>query len=428
VVWLFVERLKWRSKYWLLWLGGLMVFGANAHGATLVVPILLGGILAAESVQMAATKKWDPSIFLSGVAGAVVSVLALLVNPYGWNLYGVPFKLAHLVDQAHIPNPEWVPPTFSSSPLLFLVIGLSIVLMGLRERRAARWILFAMVSALALRHIRNIGLFYVLLPLAVAPALSSWRIFGGTADGPDTRWRVNLLGIAAAAVLALSVATSPQPRFGFGFADNYYPAAACQFLDREGLPLNQLYNDVPFGGYLIDRYAPARLVFQDDRNEIHEKLLREIWEIFQKSDVRAWSGLLSRFDADTALVRYHPPLEVSTPDGRALGERGFSALWFPRKVWALVYWDDVAMVFVRREGAPGALLENHEYTVLQPDDMAHIAKGLAEEPDLIESAARESERALAAAPTSERAHEIATFLASIAHLKPPPTEYLQEPQ
>jgi hypothetical protein len=341
-----------------------------------------------------------------------VAAVSLMINPYGWRLYEVPFKLNHLVDQPHIPNPEWASPTFAQTPALYVALALAVAVMGLRERNLVRWALLAMAAALAFRHIRNLGLFFVLLPLAVAPALASWRALSRpvTADDPS-RPRTTLLAVLAAAVLALSVAASPWPVFGFGFAGGYYPTAACDFLDREHLPQSELYNDVRFGGYLINRYTPERLVFQDDRNEIHEDLLRGIWSLLQRNDIQGWNGLLETYGCDTALVRYHAPLKVSPADGEGPHFRGFTARWFSAAEWALVYWDDVAMVFVRRKDAPPELLARHEYRVIRPDDLEHLQWLVSENPGLRSEAASEAERAFRASPDNSLADRVAAYLA-----------------
>jgi hypothetical protein len=334
-----------------------------------------------------------------------------VVNPYGWHLFVVPLRLSHLVSSDHIPNPEWISPSPAQAPVLYAALASAFLVMGLRERRLSYWALLLMASALALRHIRNVGLFFVLLPLIIAPALATWRALTTARDGDrhDQR-RADLLAVVAVAVLALSLAIAPHPRFGIGFARDYYPDSACAFLDAEGLPTDQLYNDVRFGGYLIHRYGPERQVFQDDRNEIHESLLLRIWQIFRSSDVAAWSNLLADYGADTALVRYHPPIRVTDPTGNDLGLRGFSTLWFPGREWALVYWDDVAMVFVRRRDAPPGLLERHEYKVLRPDDLSHLEQRLAADRTLLPFVAEELERAARANPTSWRAHLIANLI------------------
>jgi hypothetical protein len=410
-VWLFLRREKFSSPVWLAGLAGLMIVGANMHGGALVVPIFLAGIFSAECAEMAVTRNWRRNTFLSGVLALATTVVALLVNPYGWHLFAVPIRLTHLVDRDYIPNPEWISPTFSQAPTLYAAIAAAIFVLALRERRLARWALLLMASALALRHIRNVGLFFVLLPLSAAPALATWRSL--TSDATERRMdsrRVQILAVAAVALLALSMAIAPRPRFGVGFADDYYPREACAFLDREGLPSEQLYNDVRFGGYLIHRYGPERGVFQDDRNEIHEPLLRRIWEIFQASDVSAWSRLLAGYGADTALVRYHPPIRISDPAGNTLGFRGFSALWFPAKDWALVYWDDIAMVLVRRQNAPADLIDRHEYRIIRPDDLAHLESRLVEDPALIPSVAQELARAARANPESLRAQAVGRII------------------
>jgi hypothetical protein len=341
------------------------------------------------------------------------SGFAGLVNPYGWDLYAAPFRLAALIADPAVPNPEWFTPTFTQVPALYIALAASLLVMVLRGRDLPRWVLFLMASALALRYLRNLGLFFVLLPLAVAPALASWRVLSKRDQAPEYVHprRTELLAVVAVLVLAVSVAIAPQPGLGLDYDQDFYPGNACDFLDREGLPRAELYNDVRFGGYLIDRYWPQRRVFQDDRNEVHEGLLREIWEIFQRSDATAFTRLLERYGCDTALVRYHPPLRVQAPGGGVLGERGFSALWFPAESWALVYWDDLAMVFVRRDEASPELLRRCEYLVIRPDDFEHLAEGIRRDPDLLRRAEVEARRALHVSPSSERAAAIAWFLA-----------------
>lgn len=268
-----------------------------------------------------------------------------------------------------------------------------------------------MAVALAMRHIRNLGLFFVLLPLAIAPSLARWKVLSVESDDPRVRRRTRALAACAVLVLAASIAASPWPRFGLGFADNYYPTSACDFIDAENLPQARLYNDVLFGGYLINRYGPDRGVFLDDRNEIHDELLREIWEIFSRSDVKAWSGLLERYEIDTALVRYHAPIMVTKPDGTPLGERGFSALWFPTRDWALIYWDETAMVFVRRSDARGDLLTTHEYSALRPDDLAYLQTLLEADPGLLERVVDEVGRALNQNPENGLALKLDRYFA-----------------
>jgi len=56
--------------------------------------------------------------------------------------------------------------------------------------------------------------------------------------------------------------------------------------------------------------------------------------------------------------------------------RAFSAAHFPSSRWALAYWDDHALVFVRRDDPAAAPLLDREYRI-HPDDLPHTLALLA---------------------------------------------------
>lgn len=408
VIWLFLRRGERAAPWRLVAIGLVMAAGANLHGGILVVPPLLAGLLAAELLQWLWSRR-GPSPLPSGAAALAVASIAPLLNPYGWRLYAVPLELAHLVGLPHIPNPEWISPLPDDVPPLFIAIAAGLVLLALRERRLTRWALLAMATALALRHVRNVGLFFVLYPMVVAPALATVEPLarlGAAARRP-------LAGAAAAALAILvvvSMAAEPGRQPGLGYSASYYPWRAWQFVERNGLDVLPAYNDVRFGGWLIGRFYPERRTFIDDRNEIHEPLLEEIHRLLGGSDPAAWQAMLDRYGLELALLRYNEPFTVVGPDGRPAGRRGFSALWFPPERWALVYWDDTAMVLVDRTAVGEPFLAQHEYRHLRPDDTDWLRRRIAEDPAARALAAAELARALAETPDSERALALAEDL------------------
>ncbi|MBD3858044.1 MAG: hypothetical protein IFK92_16255 [Acidobacteria bacterium] len=214
-VWLFLRRAQRSSALWLAGLAGLMIIGANAHGGALVVPILLAGIFIAEVVEMALAKNWHRGTVISGLVGIATAVGALLINPYGWHLFTVPVRLSHLVNLDHIPNPEWISPSLTQAPILYAALAATVVVLALRERRLAYWALLLMVSVLALRHIRNVGLFFVLLPLIAAPSLATWRVL--TISKEESRHdqrRTNLQSSTTMCVLGAISSTATGPNGG----------------------------------------------------------------------------------------------------------------------------------------------------------------------------------------------------------------------
>ncbi len=412
-LWLFADRDK--CRWWPLPLAAVIALGANLHGAILVAPILISVWYSGEIFGQLVNREFDRRRLFSGAAGVAAAFAAPLLNPHGLTIWTVPFKLAEMVRQPHIPNPEWISPGPTDAPTLYLAMAVVGVVLALGSRAPQNWLTTGAVATLALRHIRNIGLFFVLLPQLIAPALARWPSFAADPGGEDPRRRTRrTLCLILVAALALTVALRPWPRAGFGFADRWYPERALEFLADHDLSEGHLYNDVRFGGWLALQHYPETQVFLDDRNEIHEPLLKEIWEIFSSSDVAAWEALLNRWEINTVLLRYHEPIRVATPDGADLGRRGFSTLWFSSDRWATVYWDDVAIVLVRRSSVTESFLAAREYRHLHPDDLEHVVVTLRENPASWDAAAFELQRALADDPECRRAQDLHAYLVSSA--------------
>jgi len=406
VVWVFLDRKN--DRRWLLKLAILMALGANLHGGALVAPPLLGVMLIGEWLRSRLSPRRDSPSLFSGITGVAVASTMPLLNPYGWKLYTVPFQIAHLVGLPQIPNPEWISPSPTDVPPLYVALAVGLIVLATRERDPTRWLLFAVSSVLALRYVRNVGLFFGLLPIAIAPALARLTVTRRQRRGATTA-----LAAVVAGVVALSVAVAPQYHLGFSFSDSFYPHRACDFMDREGLLVAPIYNDVRFGGYLINRYYPPRRVFLDDRNEIHEPLLGEIYRLFQTSDQSGWQRMLDRYGIASALVRYNQPFRVVNPSGEFVASRGFSALWFPATEWALLYWDDTAMVFAKRSATKPALVDRYQYRVIRPDDLEYLQQRLATEPELRPAVAAELARTLEDQPDNRRALALSEYLLSL---------------
>jgi hypothetical protein len=374
----YLERQRHESGWWLVRLGLIIVLAVNLHGAALVIPVLLGALWTAEAGSCL-LGRCDLAALRSGAAAVAVALVAPILNPFGWKLYTVPLKITHLVGLPHIPNPEWISPGPLDLPALYVALAFALLALLLKGRDPVRWMLLLATAAMALRYVRNVGLFYALLPLVLAPVLTRWQSLsaeGQYGEQGDRRQAGQAIACALVALLATGFFVAPHHQLGLSYSPRHYPINACDFAEQYGLLDAPLYNDVRFGGYLIGRYSPSRQVFLDDRNEIHEPLLREIYSIFQRSDQAAWKQLLHRYGIETAMVRYHQPIRVITPDGVDHGWRGFSVLWFPSTQWALVYWDDVAMLFVKRDTVAAELLEQHEYRLIRPDDLDSMLRRL----------------------------------------------------
>jgi hypothetical protein len=178
-----------------------------------------------------------------------------------------------------------------------------------------------------------------------------------------------LAALTLVAGIPLLLTLPPRAILGIGIGSENEPRGGVDFLEREGMG-RRLYNDVRFGGYLVWRRAPEEPVFIDGRNELYGPLLQEISLAMEGPE--SWQALLDRHAIDAAFLRYPPTLQNvkwTGRDGRAhTGVRAFSAAYFPASTWALVFWDDDAMVFLRRGPEHDSVIARHEYRALNPDD------------------------------------------------------------
>jgi len=404
-------RAGWRELWWL---PPLFVPWANIHAgaisglmilAAVLAGTLLNRILAPRGLAAESPPGTPSASTLGGLLAA--STVACLVNPFGAHVLVVPFELTALMRDGPYVNSEWQPLDPGAHWVAVGLLLAAAVLVASRWRRLdwAALLPLAMVAVLAVRHARGLGLLGVLMPLLVARMLRP----AGAGGAP------RLAGIrpaAAAAVLAATAVALPvsgyQFRPGLGIDRRQIPVAATAFLEREDPPGNIL-NTYKFGGWLTWRLFPATRIFMDGRNEVFLDLAVRLDRA--KRDSREWRRLLDDLDVGHALLGYADrPLRVRLvdPDGGPdrLVERPYTVVQFPRSRWALVYFDDTAMVMVRRTPDAASLIARHEYRQLYPESVAHqletIVAGDAD-PRIVVA---ELERALAADPGNRRARQL----------------------
>jgi len=154
---------------------------------------------------------------------------------------------------------------------------------------------------------------------------------------------------------------------------------AVDFLAREKAALGdlRLFNQYEWGGYLGWRMGEDYRVFGDGRYLFASQLpetqeaLSAPKRLAEFAARRRLDGFLIRnYDAFSSGVRVHA-------DGsRKTLTRPWYVDFLPRSRWALVYWDDQALLFVDRSRVPRAWLAAHEYRWRRPRDEAALADAL----------------------------------------------------
>jgi hypothetical protein len=283
------------------------------------------------------------------VAPVIASALGLLVNPYGWRALVAPLELLTFVRSGAFVNAEWLPSRITQFPLLHLcVLGGALAFIARHKDEETHWwhaLLFAGFAFLAIRHVRNQGLFYTAFPLLI-PRIEIRRMFAM---------------IGAAMAIALVAFTADHRS---GIAPERFPVAAVARLQATRLPGN-IYNPDQFGGFLIWSFYPERRVLTDGRNELHRTFIPEYAQA--RRDQRAWRALLAKYRIDLAVDEYRAPLPVLDAATGVQRTMPASLAYWPRHEWALIAYDAAGMVFARRAAFAAGTIEQWEIRGVVPD-------------------------------------------------------------
>ena len=228
-----------------------------------------------------------------------------------------------------------------------------LLFLGAREKRANAWrlVIFVLLAALSIRYVRNQGLYFAALPLLVAPI------------GNFSRRVSN--AIAACALIPLAWAFQHDVHHP-GVDDERFPMRAVAALRSYNLPGN-IYNVDQFGGLIEWTFYPERRALTDGRNELFRDFIEA--DAIAHHDSRAWHAMIAKYGLTLSVDEYQGEkievLDVASGERQALPA---SLVRYRRRDWALIAFDDAAMVFARRDAFPAARLDAIEFHFLVPDD------------------------------------------------------------
>lgn len=363
-----------------LWLGGhrhrlpltavVLVVWVNVHASFLLGLGALGPLVFREWLLR---RSWN------SVLRSLPLFLVPLLNPFGAAAYLAPLRLMGDLERLPVANPEWLAPSLPYfAPLLAaLVVTATVFALGLGEQEwrhtLPAGLLLAALTVMAATSLRHAGFFAVGAALLVPPL--------------RLRWSAPLLGLLAAAAFSWQVAWVQQP--GWGVDRQRFPVTALT-VTREVPPPGRLYNSAGLGGFLIWTLYPDHQVFMDGRNELFMNVLPQVNAA--RGNLGAWQELLDRYGMSWAVLEYEGETAVAQ-GGRS---HAVPTSWarFPPWSWALMAWDDAAMVFYARpQGktlpgefrfnpeSPGYLAERIRRGEWQRDDVREeLARALARDP------------------------------------------------
>lgn len=265
-------------------------------------------------------------------------------NPSGWRLYSYPFETINSrAMQKYIA--EWLSPDFhqpyAHALALLIFVTFAALALSPKRARAGEVLLLCVAAYAALRAWRNIPFF----ALVAVPALAEhgWslvetnararRAKEGRAAGKLTAARLALnfalLVCVPAALCAAKLAGVARTQAAV--EAEKFPSAAVEFL-RGRADAGPIFNYYGWGGYLVWKLYPERLVFIDGRADVYGDALLEEY-LSAESGEKSWRATLDKYAIRAVMVRPEAPL------ASLLGEDAG---------WDKVYDDRQAVIFFKR--------------------------------------------------------------------------------
>lgn len=366
------------GRHWIFLLPALQVVWANTHPSVVVglvpfVAVLGGGVALHAAVHLA--RRWCPAPSpvipawrQLGTVAAVLAgvVIASAINPYRFDVLTLPFTLA---EQPWFRQEvgELQPLQLATWPGPYVLAACLLLSLGGTLRRLP---LVPTLLALPFLHLGFSALRFVFLfELVAAPILARHLVLVAAGARSVLSRRLVLGGAAAALALVVTAVVVTAGGLGpfhdvvkapgFDVNERWVPEGALRYLDARGVE-GRVFNAFHFGGYITWRDFPRRVPIVDGRGFVPPSLLEEIH--FARAYPRSLARIQARYGLEAAVMDY--PRYAGDRAEDVIGLDADTALASPD--WALVYWDDVALVYVRRAGRYRAVVERDEYRHVKP--------------------------------------------------------------
>jgi tetratricopeptide (TPR) repeat protein len=356
----------YEGKRFVFALPAVTMLWANTHSS---IPLVLGifpAVLAGGAVDMALARRRGADaaqaptpaqlkvlalVFLASVATSLINPSFVAPYLYATRVLSGRWEAEEILELRH---PE------GAALALAIALDVLILISFLLNRRRARAMDFLLVLPFALMPFGAVR-FQFLAAVMGGPVVAR-NISGaleGRVAGPGPvragRALATLVIILAPLPALLGVApfSDSYKRFGLGFDESLMPRGAVAFMERSGIE-GRVFNTLHFGQYITWTGYPRRTVFIDGRMLLSQELLeksRSFW-----SDGAVLDDLHREFGFESVLIEYR----TARPGASGLD------LSFRHPDWALVYWDDVSMLYLRRGGPYADVISRAEYRHVRP--------------------------------------------------------------
>jgi tetratricopeptide (TPR) repeat protein len=340
----------------LLWLPLISLLWVNLHPAFIVLLCFLGAhLLEAAFLWWRTSERAYLSRLLKLGSLTVCCFLIGGLNPSGFQIYSL--ILSHTDPEQLKHFKEWVPPQFIQLPVFYFMLAAVWLthVFSLWRMRISDILPLLVFSYLALKSYRHIPLFAIAAMPLWAEHLRFLREQWFGKIKLSNAWQNGLLlGIGILGLVFLFINTHQGNTFIFGEQKNKYPTLALEWIEQQNVQ-GRLFTVDYWSGYVSWQTHGKKKIFVDGRLPIFgAQVYKDYRDIIYGSP--KFSPLLDQYQVESLLVFTNP---------RKLSPDFYQQLAGSNK-WALVYWDHVSLLYVRRQGVNQDLVQKFEYQALNP--------------------------------------------------------------
>lgn len=342
---------------------------------------------------------------------SVLSFAASLINPnfIGQYMFGTQFLASgwYKKNIVELQPPSWEiikwPYLFTAAILASFAIQWITAYRksGLKEHPPITDILlvipFIVLSFTAMRFMALLGIVggpvLIRSMAAYAPESLKRPFFGKTGAAVSV---ILLIAITILAISRVEPFGDKKKIFGFGIDYYFAPEGALAYMDKRGIS-GRVYNTINYGGYIVWRDFPKRSAFIDPRVYSTLDLLEGQYTALRNPAL--FDSFEEKYGFDSALIEY-PNIAEDMP-------RTWSDLAFSNQKWALVYWDDKYLLYLKIGGKYDHVIKEDQYRFIKPANgiSRSLLRDIGYRSDLIKELKRNIE-----ATNSSKAHAFSGFI------------------
>ena len=321
-----------KVNFWIL--PGLMVLWGNIHAEFVAGFLVLIAYMAGWLWDHFFNREnLDPEVIKKLAGTFVVSLIASLINPFGWHTWetilsymGNKYLMSTIL--------ETRPPDFSNPLYLveFLLIIASVLILSFKKGniRSGQAFLIAGFTALAMISARNMHLYGVVAPFVlVGPAIEiSGSVFRNSASSAMARIEKQLKGVVwPTTIVLISIILLFSGKLGrdYFIDPKLFPVDAVQWL-QENPQSGHMFNDIIWGGYIAWRLWPEQKDFIDSQSDMTGEATKMYLNVINLGD--GWQTALQQYNVQWAII----------PVNSALSQE------LIKDGWSILYIDSTAVI------------------------------------------------------------------------------------